>query len=416
MIDHIEVEAQAGDGGHGIISFRREKFVPYGGPDGGDGGRGGHVVFVGDANVTTLAHFQRQRHLRAPAGGHGSGAKRHGRNGADLVLSVPLGTIVSAKGDDETLRPRGEITKADQRLIVATGGRGGWGNARLATPVHQAPWVSQKGETGEHFRLVLDLKLLADVGIVGLPNAGKSTLLAASSAAQPKIGTYPFTTLEPNLGVADLGDTSFVLADIPGLIEGAHEGRGLGHEFLRHIQRTRVLIHVVDASDPEAEAAIQQIDNELALFDPALASKPQLMALNKMDLPAARDALPRLEAYCRELSRPCFRISAATREGVGPLLREAANLLAKLPAPREEHVQVIEPVRPPVVTREDGLFVVQHAPSERLAAQWNVGKEEAIPILRRQFQRLGLDRVLRRAGVRPGDRVRIGELELEWAD
>ena len=416
MIDHIEIEARAGDGGHGITSFRREKYVPFGGPDGGDGGRGGHIVFIGEAGLTTLASFQRQRRPRAPSGGHGSGAKRHGRNGADLVLPVPLGTVVWRKEADDSLTLRGEVTKAGQSLVVAQGGRGGWGNARFATAVRQAPWVSQKGELGERLRLVLDLKLLADVGLVGLPNAGKSTLLAVATAARPKIGAYPFTTTEPNLGVAEVGEASFVLADIPGLIEGAHLGRGLGHEFLRHIQRTRLLIHIVDASGDDPEGAVRQIDAELAAYDPALAARPQLIALNKMDLPEAQARRGSLEAFCSGLGRPAYPISAATGEGVAPVLREAATMLAALPAPPAEVVLTPEPLKPPLITREDSVFVVQHAPSERLAAQWDVGREEALDILRRQLKRIGLGRALRKAGARAGDRVRIGALEMEWAD
>jgi GTP-binding protein len=286
MIDRIAIAIRGGDGGNGIVSFRREKYVPRGGPDGGDGGKGGDVVFEASHSVRNLKELGRRRIYKADRGRHGQGANKHGRNAEDLVLKVPVGTQLTRIDVDGSEKPAGDLTEAGMRIVVAGGGSGGWGNARFATSTHQAPRIAQRGQMGQELRLRLDLKLLADVGIVGLPNAGKSTLLTQISAARPKIGAYPFTTLEPNLGVADVGWDRFVVADIPGLIEGAHEGAGLGLDFLRHIERTRVTIHLLDGSSDDPWRDLETVNAELREYGEGLAERPQIVVMNKTDIAA----------------------------------------------------------------------------------------------------------------------------------
>ncbi len=326
LIDQAKVYIKGGDGGNGCVSFRREKFVPKGGPDGGDGADGGNVEFVADPNLATLADFRYRQHLRAKRGGHGEGAKRTGRRGPDLVVPVPIGTIVR---DAETAQALAEFTAAGQRAIVARGGRGGKGNARFATSTERAPRRADPGETGQERWVELELQLLADVGLIGLPNAGKSTLLRRISSARPKVGDYPFTTTQPVLGAVSLSDgRSFVMADLPGLIEGAHRGAGLGHTFLRHIKRTRVLIHLIDLCAPgdpvESHGVIRR---ELGLYDAGLLARPEIVALNKIDLPEARARYqPAVEAFASQ-GHTAFGISGATGEGVDALLRAAGDAL-----------------------------------------------------------------------------------------
>ena len=285
-LDTAAIHVTAGDGGNGASSFRREKFVPRGGPDGGDGGRGGSVYLKANPSTSTLLEFSNRRHFKAGRGGNGAGAKKHGKSGQNVTILVPPGTVVAADG--ELLA---DLSQPGDSVMVARGGRGGLGNVHFATSTNQAPTVAQKGEPGEGRWITLELKTIADVGLVGFPNVGKSSLLAALTAARPKIGDYPFTTLEPNLGVAERGDFNFVLADIPGLIEGAHRGVGLGHQFLRHVERARVLLHVVDATVSDPVATYEAVREELELYNPALAAKPELVALNKIDRPDVRDRL-----------------------------------------------------------------------------------------------------------------------------
>jgi GTP-binding protein len=336
MIDRVEIWVKAGNGGNGVISFRREKFVPFGGPDGGDGGDGGSIFLVASRGLSTLTHLRQRRHYRARKGEHGKGKNRHGKRGNDVALAVPLGTLVQRKEDN------GRVTLADltvegQRVLVAKGGRGGWGNAHFATPTNQAPRIAQEGKPGEEWQLLLDLKLLADVGIIGYPNVGKSTLLSSVSRASPKVADYPFTTTEPVLGVVELGYRAFVLAEIPGLIEGAHQGRGLGHDFLRHIERTRVLIHLLDGSAEHPLSDLNKTNEELRLFNPALGEKPQLVAINKIDLPSVRTRLPELRRTLRGIEPPVYFISAATGEGIAELMNKTAELLQlSLPQPEAE--------------------------------------------------------------------------------
>ncbi|HYB95358.1 MAG TPA: GTPase ObgE [Vicinamibacterales bacterium] len=334
FVDEVDIHIQAGHGGSGSLSFRREKFVPRGGPDGGNGGQGGSVFAVADPHRNTLVHFQFVPEYKAQRGGNGAGALRSGRHGKDLEIPVPIGTLIYAKDPDSgALDLLADMTEAGQRVRLAKGGRGGLGNAHFATSTNRAPRKVQPGEPGEEFDLHLTLKLLADVGLVGYPNAGKSTLISVISAAKPKIADYPFTTLVPNLGVVALpGDRSFVVADVPGLIEGAHDGHGLGHQFLRHIERTKVLIHLVDVSGASGRDPIEDFDTirrELELYNPELLRKPQLVAANKMDAVDEPARVSALEKRVKRLKLPFFKISAVVGEGTRELLEAAWPIIAK---------------------------------------------------------------------------------------
>ncbi|HZQ97938.1 MAG TPA: GTPase ObgE [Chloroflexota bacterium] len=422
--DSAKFWVKAGDGGNGAVSFRREKFVPLGGPDGGDGGRGGSVFLRASPGVSTLHHFDRRRHVEAPSGARGEGARRHGKKGADVHLSVPPGTLVY---DDATGELLADLAEPDAEVMVARGGRGGLGNAHFATATNQAPRIAQKGEPGEERWIRLELKLIADVGVVGFPNAGKSTLLAALSHATPKIADYPFTTLEPNLGVVDVGYDQFVLADIPGLIAGAHRGVGLGHAFLRHVERTRLLIHLVDGGTEDPLAAFDAINEELELFDPRLRQKPQVVAVNKIDLPAVRARLDDVVAQFRRHGVEAMGISAATGENVRALAERALKVLleerARGPVPEAaaaERVPVLRP-RPKSglvdrfdVAEEAGGYRVAGRRVERAVAMTDLQNEEAVAFLRRVLDRMGVTAALERAGVKPGDVVRFGKHELVW--
>jgi GTP-binding protein len=421
LLDRVEIEVQAGDGGDGVVSFRREKYVPRGGPDGGDGGGGGDVVLVANPALTTLASFRRRRRYRAEGGRHGGGGKRHGRSGEDLVIAVPVGTIVRRLGANEAGEVVADLTVPGQRVVVAKGGKGGRGNARFATSTRQAPRIAERGQRGEGTRLILDLKLLSDVGIVGLPNAGKSTLLRAVSAARPKVADYPFTTLEPVLGVVEVGYESFVLADLPGIIEGAHEGAGLGHQFLRHVERTRVLVHLLDGSRPDPVADLETLNRELACYSEELERKRQQVVVNKLDLPQVRACQMELDAGLRTLGHDPLFISAATGEGVPDLVRRLLELLSamEVPAPLVAEVPVLRPRgRQPrfTVTRRDAFFVVEGEGPVSLVEMMGLESEEARLEVRRRLTRMGVVSALRRAGIRPGERVRFGTVEMEWQE
>ena len=417
--DEAKIYVKAGGGGDGCVAFRREKYVPYGGPAGGDGGRGGNVLLCVDRHLNTLYRFSRKRHFKAERGGHGRGKDQHGAFGAHLRVPVPCGTVVYDADSGELL---GDLTEQGQELAVARGGRGGKGNARFATSTNQAPRIAEHGEPGEERWLRLELKLLADVGLVGVPNAGKSTLLAAVTAARPKIAPYPFTTLQPNLGVVVLDDqTEFVLADIPGLIEGASEGKGLGHEFLRHIERTRVLIHLLDGLSADPLADFVAINGELAAFGHDLGRKPQLVVLNKMDMPEVRARWPEVQARLEALGYPAAMvISALAREGTRDLLYRAAQMLAELP--EEAPAWELPVFRPGVdeetftVEREEDGWRVRGVRVERMAAMtvWNL--DEAVRRFQRTLERMEITKALEEAGVQPGDTVRIGEAELVWEE
>lgn len=428
FVDRVRVKVKAGDGGNGSAHFRREKYVPSGGPDGGDGGRGGNVEAEVDSGLGTLLDYRYRAHYRAPDGGDGAGKKQSGRDGADLVLKVPPGTLVT---DAQTGEVLADLVYPGQRAVLAFGGRGGRGNPHFATPTRRAPRFAEQGEPGEERELVLELKLLADVGLVGFPNAGKSTLLARISAARPKIADYPFTTLVPNLGVVGLGQgQSFVVADIPGLMPGASAGAGLGLDFLRHVERTRVLAHVIDlaAAEPGRDpvADWRTIVAELAAHRADLLERVQFVAANKIDVTGAREKLAQAEPAFREAGLRVFPISAATGEGVDAFVRALAEVVlpAKaaeaearrlLPPGEFEYVGRTErPYRPdgPLTARREGeAWVVSGQGLERLVQKADLANEAAVRHLQRVFRDKGLDDFLLAAGVKAGDLVSIAGQE-----
>ncbi|MBP7691777.1 MAG: GTPase ObgE [Anaerolineales bacterium] len=421
VFDQATITVRSGDGGDGAMHFRREKYIPRGGPDGGDGGRGGDVVFRVDPKLNTLLHFAHKRLFAADNGERGGRNDMRGKSAGPLLIAVPPGTVIRTVEGGDLL---GDLTEADQTLVVARGGRGGRGNARFATAQNQAPRIAERGAPGEELALVLELKLIADVGIVGVPNAGKSTFLASVTAAKPKIAPYPFTTLQPNLGVAQLdekGEQTLVLADIPGLIEGAHRGVGLGFDFLRHVQRTRVLIHLLDGLSEDPLADFSQINTELALFDEQLAEKPQIVALNKLDLPDVQARWPALKAELERRGHAVWAISAVAQTGVRELLFQASAVLAQTPpAPVFEDLPVYRPAFEEnefQVSRDpDGAFRVSGKRIERAARMTYWEYDQAIYRFQRILDALGVKRGLEAAGVKEGDLVRIGEYELEWTD
>ena len=416
FFDEAKIHVKAGDGGNGAVAFRREKYVPRGGPAGGNGGDGGDVILEVDSQLNTLVHFQNQVHFKAGRGEHGKGKNQTGARGAEEVVVVPPGTMVREAESGELLA---DLTAPGQRVVAARGGRGGRGNASFASATHQAPRLAERGTPGEERWLQLELKLLADVGLIGLPNAGKSTLRAAVSAARPKIADYPFTTLQPHLGVVRAGDEyTFVVADLPGLIEGAHAGAGLGHQFLRHVERTRLLIHLLDGAADDPLSHFDQINQELRLFNPALAARPQIVALNKLDLPQARERWPHVRAAMQERKLPAYAISAATGEGVYALMLQVGSMLASLPAPQPaaEEVPVFRLDERPEFTieREGNAWRVRGERVERMAAQTMWQYHDAVQRAQRILEAMGVLDALREAGVEPGDTVRIGNIELEW--
>jgi GTPase len=422
FLDRVKIWVLAGAGGDGAATFRHEAHVPRGGPDGGDGGRGGSILLRVDAGQTTLRDFRYAHHFKATPGGRGTGSRRHGKSGDDLVLAVPPGTAIY---DDATGELLADLVATGQEAMVARGGRGGLGNTHFKTSTHQAPKHAQKGEPGEERWIRLELRLIADVGLVGLPNAGKSTLLAALTAARPKIADYPFTTLEPNLGVLDLGDEDErrpTIADVPGLIEGASLGAGLGHAFLRHVERTRVLVHVVDGSARDPGWDHEVIRDELAAHDPALLERPMLVVFNKLDQAPAVDAWPAFRVAREREGRRVVAASALRGDGMAEL-REALGMLlpseAELGEPPEPAGVVVHRFDSMVdgfaVERDaDGAFRVRGRRIERIAAQTDFGIEESAERFQRDLARLGIDTELKRAGVVAGDLVRIGGVELEW--
>ncbi len=422
FLDRVKIWVRAGDGGDGAATFRQEAHVPRGGPDGGDGGRGGSVYLHVDAGQTTLRDFNHRHHFRGTPGGRGTRARRHGKAGDDLTLDVPPGTAVY---DDESGELVADLVALGQTAMVARGGRGGLGNTHFKSSTHQAPKHAQKGEPGSEGWLRLELRLIADIGLVGLPNAGKSTILAAVTAATPKIADYPFTTLEPNLGVMDLGEEDErrpTIADVPGLIEGASSGAGLGHAFLRHVERTRILVHVIDGASRDPEWDYDIIREELRAHDPALLEKPMLVAFNKVDLPAAATAWPAFRRARKTEGIDAVAISAAMGDGlagfrtrIAAILPDAAEL-AEPPEPAGVVIHRIEEMGDgfSVELDEDGAFRVRGKRIERSAAQTNFDVEESAERFQRELARLGIDTELRRAGIKAGDTVRIGKTELEW--
>ena len=420
FIDQVEIQVKSGKGGDGMVHFRREKFVPQGGPDGGDGGKGGDVIFEVKSTLNTLSSFRQNQKFKADPGVNGGPSQMTGRNGKDLIIYIPPGTVLF---DAETSELIGDLTTQDQKLTVLKGGRGGRGNQHFANSRNQAPRTAEKGEPAEEKRLRLELKLIADIGLIGVPNAGKSTLLSVLTNARPKIAPYPFTTLEPNLGVANIDDdTTVVLADIPGLIEGASQGAGLGHDFLRHIQRTRVLIHLLDGLSEDPVADYSQINSELSLFDPNLGKKPQIVALNKIDQPEVQERLADLQKKFKKLKVDLMTISALARANTRELLIEAYRNLQETPP--IEQVELPLPVYKPkedprdfVVTREGANeWRVSGAAIERAASMTYWQHDGSVRRFQKIMQALGVEDALRQAGVQEGDTVSIGEFELEWQD
>ncbi len=420
MFDEVKIYARSGDGGDGIVAFLREKFMPHGGPAGGDGGRGGDVVIKVNPKLSTLILFQRRIHFKAENGKRGGAKNMSGASAPNLEIEVPAGTVVK---DAETGIIIADLVKPDDRVTILKGGRGGRGNQHFASSSNQTPRVAEKGEPGVERWLVLELKLIADVGIVGVPNAGKSTLLSVISNARPKIADYPFTTLEPNLGVVVYDDRDLVVADIPGLIEGAHMGVGLGHSFLRHVQRTRVLVHLLNGANESPLADYSQINSELALFDERLAEKPQIVVFNKMDLPEAQAKWLEVEKALKARGVEPMSISAATQTNVKALIQRMFQVYDELP---EEAAAVPvesmplyelpeETVEFSIVREADGFHVVGKR-IERAAAMTYWDNDDAVLRFQNILETLGISAALEAAGVQVGDTVFIGEYELEWTE
>ncbi len=422
--DQAKIYVKGGDGGAGVVAFRREKYVPEGGPSGGDGGRGGSVILEADEGLRTLVDFRYKRHYKALRGEHGQGKNMHGKGAEDLILRIPVGTLVK---DSETGEILADLVEHGQRAVVAPGGRGGRGNARFLSNTNKAPTLAENGEPGKECWLLLELKLLADVGLVGFPNVGKSTLISKVSAAKPKIADYHFTTLVPNLGVVRLEDgESFVMADIPGLIEGAHTGAGLGHEFLRHTERTRLILHVLDISGSEERDPVEDfriIKEELSQYSAYLAERPMLIAANKMDMPEAKENLARLRAELGE-DYEIFPVSALNGEGLAQLIYRIAQLLPELPVPElvlrtkaEHRVTKASPDERFSLSRDEaGVFVISGEEVERHVAMTHFESDEGLYRFQTILRVLGVDKALVKAGIKPGAKVRIGRLEFEWED
>lgn len=421
MFDEAKIYVRSGDGGDGAIAFRREKYVPKGGPSGADGGRGGDVVLVVNPKMSTLLSFKKRVHYRAKNGGRGGSSNKTGASAAPVEIEVPPGTVVRDADTDTLLA---DLVKPGDRVVVARGGRGGKGNSRFTTASNQAPRVAEKGAPGEERWIKLELKLIADVGIVGVPNAGKSTLLSVISNAKPKIADYPFTTIEPNLGVVMLDGIDLVFADIPGLIEGAHMGVGLGHSFLRHVQRTRLLVHMLDGASENVIADFSQINSELALFDDRLGERPQIVVYNKMDLPDAVARWPEVEAALKERGYEVMAVSAATQQDTRTLIQKVFEAVANLPETTLfEAVEAAPVYELPEddlgfeITREDdGSYRVSGKRIERAAAMTYWDYEEAVNRFQTILETLGISRALEEAGVSVGDTVYIGDFELEWSE
>ncbi len=428
FVDEVTIEVKAGNGGNGAVSFRREKFVPHGGPNGGDGGAGGDIILEADSNLSTLLDFRYQQHYDAENGAAGTGQEMHGKSAGNLVMKVPIGTSVT---DVETGRIIADLTRHGETVIIAQGGQGGRGNSHFSSSVQQAPKFAENGEPGEHKKLILELKLLADVGLIGYPNVGKSTLIAAISAAKPKIANYPFTTLVPNLGVVAVEmDRNFVVADIPGLIEGASDGIGLGHQFLRHIERTRLLAHLVDISgltgrDPMDDYAI--INRELRAYSEALANLPQVIVLSKIDV-VDPDVVALYREEFEAEGHSVFPISAATRQGLEPLVFALADRLDQIPMPPALDADIVRITPESMGKRRfdrrweayydkaEQVYVVAGAGIERLVAMTSLTNEDAVRRLQRSLEKAGIINKLRVLGAKEGDSVRIGDAEFDYID
>lgn len=431
FVDKAKIYVKAGDGGDGIVAFRREKYVPEGGPAGGDGGRGGDVIFRVDEGLRTLMDFRYKRHFKAQPGIKGRNKSMHGANAEPMIVRVPPGTMVI---DDDTQELIADLVHHNQEVVVAKGGRGGRGNTRFVTASNTAPEISENGEEGQERWVVLELKVMADVGLVGFPSVGKSTLLSVVSAARPKIADYHFTTLTPNLGVVDAGEgRSFVMADLPGLIEGAHEGVGLGHEFLRHVERTRVIVHVVDMSAGEGRDPYEdwlKINDEVRLYNSKLENRPQLVVANKMDMPEAEEHLQEFSKKLKDLHgvEKIYPISAAAHQGVQELIYAIADQLEQMPeeiaveevaAVEERKIYRYENNKEEdefTIRRENDIFVVESASIEKLMKRTNFGSQDAVLRFGRILRKIGVDQELRKRGATDGQTIRIGDFEFEFVE
>ena len=421
--DYVKIIIKSGDGGNGAVSFRREKYVAAGGPDGGDGGRGGSIYFIVDPDSNTLIDFRFKKKFKAESGKNGEGARKYGRSGEDLYIKVPIGTLIK---DAETGKIIADLSKKDQKELILPGGRGGKGNCHFATSTRQAPRFSQDGEKGIEKEVILELKLLADVGLIGFPNVGKSTFLSRTTSATPKIADYHFTTLEPNLGVVknDYGE-SFVIADIPGIIEGASGGTGLGLQFLRHIERTRLLLHVIDVSGTEGRNPVEDfkiINEELKKYSEKLSKRKQIIVANKIDSMQDESLYNDLEKMAKEHNIEIFKISAATGEGVSEVLKRASEVLKELPREElyeteERKVYTLEEEKEGfTITRQDGIFVVDGPAVDRVMRRVNLDDNESMYYFQKCLDSLGVNQKLKQAGVQEGDTVNICGWELEWYD
>lgn len=420
FVDKARIIIKAGNGGDGCSSFHREKYVSHGGPDGGDGGRGGNVIFLADENMSTLLDFKFARHFRAQNGENGRGKMQFGKKGEDIIIKVPVGTRVR---DLESGKIIADMNKAGRKKIVLHGGRGGKGNAKFATPTRQSPRYAQNGQRTKEYEVELELMTIADVGLIGLPNVGKSTILSVVTSAKPKIANYHFTTLTPNLGVVKRYDKSFVVADIPGLIEGAAEGAGLGHDFLRHIERTRLLVHVLDISGSEGRDPIEdykQIRKELADYSPKLTELPELIAANKMDITGAEDYLEFLREELEGANVEIFPVSAATAKGFEPLLDRILALLETLPSTREfAEDDIIEAPQYDwkfEITQEDGVFVVTGGIVDYILDTTNADDEESMRRFQKFLDSEGIINALREKGANEESVIRLGEWEFDFIE
>ncbi|MDP4164406.1 MAG: GTPase ObgE, partial [Bacillota bacterium] len=429
FVDQVKIYVKGGDGGNGMVAFRKEKYIPKGGPAGGDGGNGADVIFEVEEGLRTLMDFRYQRHFKAPRGEHGMSKNQHGRNSKDMIVKVPPGTVVM---DEKTKEVIADLVEHGQRAVIARGGRGGRGNSRFATPANPAPELSENGEPGQERDVILELKLLADVGLVGFPSVGKSTLLSIVSSAKPKIAEYHFTTIVPNLGMVETGDgRSFVMADLPGLIEGAHEGVGLGHQFLRHIERTRVIVHVIDMAATEGRDPYEDyltINKELKEYNLRLTERPQLIVANKMDMPEAEE---NLIAFKEKLAEdvPVFPISAVTNQGLRELLFAVADKIEETPEFPLEHEEEeatgihrvvykheAEPEAFKISRDPSGSFVVSGEKIEKLFKMTDFSRDESVRRFARQLRGMGVDDALRERGAKDGDIVRLLEFEFEFIE
>ncbi|MFT8321353.1 MAG: GTPase ObgE [Bacillus sp. (in: firmicutes)] len=428
FVDQVKIYVKGGDGGNGMVAFRREKYVPKGGPAGGDGGKGANVIFEVEEGLRTLMDFRYQRHFKAPRGEHGMSKNQHGRNSKDMIVKVPPGTIVS---DAETKEVIADLTEHGQQAVIARGGRGGRGNSRFASPSNPAPELSENGEPGQEKEVVLELKVLADVGLVGFPSVGKSTLLSVVSAAKPKIADYHFTTIAPNLGMVETEDSrSFVMADLPGLIEGAHTGVGLGHQFLRHIERTRVIVHVIDMASIEGRDPYEDfitINKELQEYNMRLLERPQIIVANKMDMPDAEENLNTFKEQLTE-DYPIFPVSAVTRLGLRDLLFAIADKLEHTPEFPLEEVEEEAGIHRVVYKHEaderefyisrdsDGSYILTGDGIEKLFKMTDFSRDESVRRFARQMRGMGVDEELRQRGAKDGDIVKLMDYEFEFID